>query len=153
MSLYNYLLKTTSKSCLFHIFLVVAYIPDTEDVRFYTPFNKVAETTTNPKILTDILRRGNNDDVSRSAAQNPNCPPELLAEVLKRDKDDWFSSDAAENPNCPFEAKFKWMRDNGKITKYDPNKHKIDKVEVKEVEEDEDLKNLEELLSFNLNKF
>jgi hypothetical protein len=142
---------------------------------------EVARTTTDPKILIDILRRGNNDWVSYYAAQNPNCPPEILAEVLRRGNDDGVSYYAVENPNCPPEilaevlgrgnndelsyyairhsncppeAKFKWFRDIGKITKYDPKKH-IKEFESKEVV-DEDLKKLEELVSeskFNFKKY
>jgi len=56
---------------------------------------------TPPEILTDILRRGKDDDVSRFAASNPNCPPEALTEVLRRGKDDLISGNAASNPNTP----------------------------------------------------
>jgi hypothetical protein len=55
-------------------------------------------------VLAEILRRGNDDFVSRYAAKNPNCPPEVLAEVLRRGKDDSVSCCAAENPNCPSEV-------------------------------------------------
>jgi len=65
---------------------------------------EVAETTKDPKILTDILRMDKNDWVSRSASRNPNTPPEVLAEVLRRGKDDNVSYYAAKNPNCPPEA-------------------------------------------------
>ena len=54
-----------------------------------------------PEALSDVLKRGNDDYVSRLAAENPHCPPETLSEVLKRGKDDYVSCDAARNPNCP----------------------------------------------------
>jgi len=60
----------------------------------------VAQDTKDPEILTKILRHFNDDDVSRSAIENPHCPPELLAEVLRRLKNDFVSKFAAFNPNC-----------------------------------------------------
>jgi hypothetical protein len=57
--------------------------------------------TTDPKILSDVLRRGVDDKISHYAALNPNCPPEVLAEVLRRGKDDVVSWKAAQHPNCP----------------------------------------------------
>src|SRR3989304_6478275 len=61
-----------------------------------------------PELLTEVLRRGKDDWVSRYAANNPNVPPELLTEVLRRGKDDWVSRYAARNPNCPPEEKWLW---------------------------------------------
>ena len=62
---------------------------------------KVAKTTTDSKILVEILRKENDDIVSQYAVQNPNCPPEMLVEVLKRGNNDWVSCYAARNTNCP----------------------------------------------------
>jgi len=106
---------------------------------------KIAVTTKDPKILTEILReelrRGNNDDISCDAITNPNCPDEvlvellrkkkngivswyaaeytnykeILVEVLKRGNDDTVSRYASENPNCPPEARIKWMQAIGMI--------------------------------------
>ena len=139
---------------------------------------EVAKTTTDPKILNDILRRGKDDnvsysaaqnpncppealaevlkrgkddDVSQSAAQNPNCPPEVLAEVLRRNKDDFVSYYAAKNPNCPPEAKIKWMRATGKIEREDPSKGHIVEYDTKEEVVDEDLEKLKKLISKNNN--
>ena len=57
--------------------------------------------STDPQFLSEVLKRGNNDEVSRRAALNPHCPPEALSEVLKRGNNDGVSRCAAENPNCP----------------------------------------------------
>ncbi len=58
-----------------------------------------------PEILVEILKKGNEDDVSKYAAGNPNCPPEMLIEVLRRKNDSRFinyvSIHAVDNPNCP----------------------------------------------------
>ena len=72
-------------------------------------YNEVtAIRTKDPEILAKILRKGNDDWVSRAAAKNDRCSPEALAEVLegvlRRGKDDWVSQNAAANPNCPPEA-------------------------------------------------
>jgi hypothetical protein len=68
---------------------------------------EIARTTKNPQILTDILRRGNDDSISRYAASNPKCPPEALAEILKRENSDDVSRTTAYsvalNPSCPLE--------------------------------------------------
>jgi len=106
-----------------------------------------------PEMLTEILRRGKNDLVSQFAAKNPNCPIGMLKEILKRDKNDSVSCQVLENPNCtiemvqdvlnrkindrisfhaatspncPKKAKIQWMIAVGKITKEDPQKHKIE---------------------------
>jgi hypothetical protein len=100
-----------------------------------------------PKALVEILRRGKNDMVSCYAAQNPNCPPEMLVEVLKRGKNNSVSYYAAFNPNCPPKEQYLWMKAIGRLTKFDPNKHVREKVEEKEVEEDPDIKKIEDLLA------
>jgi len=75
----------------------------------------VRDTFCSPEILTEVLRMGKNDAVSRYAAANLNCPPEVLAEVLRRGKNDLVSSDVAQNPNCPVEAVIKWKKEMGQI--------------------------------------
>lgn len=70
----------------------------------------LSEETTDPKILTEILRRGNEDWSSKNAAANPNCPPEILEEVLKRGNDDDVSQAAAQNPSCPPEMLIEILR-------------------------------------------
>jgi hypothetical protein len=62
---------------------------------------EVAQNTKDPKILTDILRKGNDDLVSCYAAENPNTPPEILVDILRKGKNDWVSGNAARNPNTP----------------------------------------------------
>ena len=132
---------------------------------------ELAQTTKDPKILADILRRGNNDNVSYYAASNPSTPPDALAEVLRRGKNDWVSQNVALNPSTPpdvltevlrrgnndwvsqnasenpssspFDV-YKWYEATGKITKFDPTKHILDKPK-EEPKEDPDLKRLEEL--------
>ena len=105
---------------------------------------KLATTTKDPKILADILRRGNDDYVSWNAASNPSTPPDALAEVLRRGNDDLVSQYAAKNPSSsPFDV-YKWYEAIGKITKFDPTKHILDKP-IEEPKEDPDLKRLEEL--------
>ena len=42
------------------------------------------KNTTDGKVLAEVLRRGNNDDVSQYAADNPNCSSEVLTEILRR---------------------------------------------------------------------
>jgi len=93
---------------------------------------EIARTTKDPKILTDILKRGNNCLVSLNAASNPNCPSEALVEVLKRGNNDGVSYWAIKNPNCPPEAIIKWMYLIGKIVKEDPSKHIIEYENNKE---------------------
>ena len=78
-----------------------------------------------PEFLKKVLDRGDNDDISQIAAMNLNCSPEALIMVLERGNDDWVSKYAAENINCPPEIKIKWMREMGKITRFNPEKHKI----------------------------
>jgi len=103
---------------------------------------KIARETKDPKILVEILRRGNNDLTSCEAARNPNCPPEILVEILKRGKNDRASYYAAlYNPNCPDESKIKWMQVVGKIVKEDPSKHIIEYEKIKE-DDFQDLKDL-----------
>jgi len=136
---------------------------------------EVAETTKDPKILTDILRmnknysascyaaqnpntppealaevlrRGNDYLVSYYAAQNPNTPPEALAEVLSKGKDDDVSRNASQNPNTPPKDVIDWMKTTGKIGKEDPKKHIIE-YDNKEEEIDEDLEKLKKLISNN----
>ena len=75
---------------------------------------KIAIDTTDPKILTDILKRGN---------------------------DDWLSWYASNNTNCPYEARIKWMMKVGKIVKEDSTKHIIEYENVKE-DDFQDLKDL-----------
>ena len=96
--------------------------------------------------LEMILKRGNNDSVSHYAAINPNCPPQALVEVLKQGNNDYVSYYAAKNPNCPALAKIRWMQATGKIEQEDPTKHIIEREEYKE---DEDLKKLRALISKN----
>jgi hypothetical protein len=130
---------------------------------------EVAKTTENPQILTKILKRGNDDRVSRCAVSNSNCPPEMLAETLKRGKNDWVSCCAADNsncpkemlveilkrekddgvsfyahlnPNCPDEEKIKWMQLTGRIEKEDESKGHIIEYENKKEDNFEDLKKL-----------
>jgi len=74
-----------------------------------------------PEMLVEILRRGNNDDwVSESAANNPNCPPEMLTEILRRGNDNWVSRWAANNPNCPPEMLTEILRrgNNNRVSEY-----------------------------------
>ena len=105
---------------------------------------ELARTTKDPKILADILRRGKDDEVSWNAAYNPSTPPDALAEVLRRGNDDYVSWNAASNPSSsPFDV-YKWYEATGKITKFDPTKHILDKP-IEEPKEDPDLKRLEEL--------
>ena len=37
--------------------------------------SEIAQTTKDPKILTEILKKGRNNNISQCAAQNINCPP------------------------------------------------------------------------------
>jgi len=78
---------------------------------------KIVRNTKDPKILTEILRKGNGDKISWIAAQNPNCPPEILVEVLKRRKSNsvsmysgYVSMYAAKNSNCPPEMLIKILK-------------------------------------------
>ena len=97
-----------------------------------------------PEILAEILKRGNNNDVSGYAAENPNCPPEALADVLNRGKNDYVSKWAAQNPNCPPLERVLWMKATGKIKDYDPNNpnHILEEVEEYKDEDMEALKKL-----------
>jgi len=94
-----------------------------------------------PEALVEVLKRGEDDDLSRYAVENPNCPPEALVEVLKRGNYDWVSIGAYNNPNCPTEAIIKWMQKIGKIGKEDPTKHIIEYENIKE-DDFQDLKDL-----------
>ena len=94
--------------------------------------------------LEMILKRGNDDGVSHYAATNPNCPGSALEMVLKQGNNDYVSYYAAKNPNCPALTKINWMRLTGKIGKEDPTKHIIEREEIKE---DEDLQKLRSLIS------
>jgi|GEM_PF-5084109 len=80
-----------------------------------------ARFTKDPEILRKILEKGNYDDTSVNAAHNLNCPPD---------------------------AKIKWMQIVGKIEKEDPNKHIIEKEEIKP---DKDLNKLRDMISSNKN--
>jgi hypothetical protein len=82
-----------------------------------------SKTTTNPDILKKILERGEADDVSFYAAQNPNCSTDTLKMVLERGNNinrimenvtkvnytsiDHVSFYALGNPNCPTELLIK----------------------------------------------
>ena len=101
--------------------------------------------STPSEALAEELSRGKEDDISCIAANNPNCPPEALAEILSRGKNDWVSRTAAVNPSCPPLVKIQWMRQVGLIGKEDPNRHIIEydsKIEV-----DEDLEKLKKMVS------
>ena len=63
---------------------------------------------------------------------NPDCPPKILAEILEKGEDDYVSCLAAINPNCPPEAKIKWMKEHELIGKEDPSKHIIEYENNKE---------------------
>jgi len=71
---------------------------------------KIAKETTDPKILTDILREENWTGVSWYAVRNENCPKEILTEILKRKKNDRISQYAVDNPNCPKNARKEWEK-------------------------------------------
>ena len=60
------------------------------------------------------------------AAYNPNCPSEVLVEVLKRGNDDEVSRYAASNQNCPPKARLEWYEATGQLTKYDPEKFELE---------------------------
>ena len=94
-----------------------------------------------PEILAEVLRREKDDDVSHWSASNPNTPPEMLAEVLKRGKNNWVSHYVSSNPNCPPESIINWMYAIGKIGKEDPKKHIIEYEKIKE-DDFQDLKDL-----------
>ena len=55
-------------------------------------------------VLSAVLGREGNDEISWLAAEHPNCTGKTLFKVLKRNKNDWVSLDAVRNPNCPAEA-------------------------------------------------
>ena len=101
----------------------------------------LARNTEDPRILTEILRKGEDNWISWNAARNHNCPIETLLEVLKRGKEDWVSWNAADNPNCPLEARIKWMQATGRIVKEDSTKHIIEYENNKE-DDFQDLKDL-----------
>jgi len=68
--------------------------------------------------------------------------PEILADILRRGENDWVSWCAAvKNPNCPPEIKIKWMKKYGLIKKEDPSKHIIEYENNKE-DDFQDLKDL-----------
>ena len=136
---------------------------------------QTARTTQNPEILAKILQNEKDDEVSRYAARNPNCPPEILEGILKRSKNNFYISGCAVmnpnfptetlleilkrgpsdrlfpsaiyNPKCPPEMKIKWMRENGVITQENPSKHIIDEGE--KVVEDKELDEFRKLISMN----
>ena len=82
-------------------------------------------------------------EITVEMVRNPKCPQEVLAEVLRRGKNDEVSRYAAENPNCPAQVAIKWRMATGKIQKEDPAIHDIDYGEKQQ--EDEDLKKLKEM--------
>ena len=86
-----------------------------------------------------------NTVIHQTAAKNPNCPVELLLEVLERGEDDDTSLLASENPSCPSEYRIKWLYKIGKITKEDSSKHIIEYENVKE--NSVDISDLKELLN------
>ena len=121
----------------------------------------IARDTTDPNILRDILLKNENDLVSCDAAQNPNCPSDALEYILKQNKNDYISMYAAQHHNCPEyllteilsrnknnlislgasknpnaspKSVLDWMRNTGRIDKYDPNKHRIDDKPDKDLE-------------------
>ena len=94
-----------------------------------------------PEILAKVLKRGEDNSVSENASKNPNCPPEMLIEILRRENDDYVSFNAIKNLNCPPEAKIKWMQVTGRIKKEDPTKHIIEYENNKE-DDFQDLKDL-----------
>jgi len=108
---------------------------------------EIAYSTKDSEILTEILKEGNNDNVSWEAARNTYCPPEILAEILKTGNNNDVSLNAYQNPNCPPEARINWMMKTGKIGKEDPKKHIIE-YENKKEDNFQDLKDL--LKNFDL---
>jgi hypothetical protein len=70
--------------------------------KFYN--KEIAKNTKDPNILINILKEGNNDDVSYYAAINSSVPPELSAEILRRGNDDLVSRALAGNPSTPPEV-------------------------------------------------
>ena len=107
------------------------------------PFAKeeIAIKTKDPEILSEILRKGNDDMISRHAVRNHSCPPEILTEILKRGKNNNVSWHASKNPNCPPKARLDWLEKTNQLTKYDPEIHELEKVP-----EDKDLEELKKLL-------
>ena len=67
------------------------------------------------------------DFYNKEIAIDPNTSPKILKKILERGKNDAVSWNAAINPNCPPEEKIKWMIKLGKITRFNPNKHELDK--------------------------
>jgi len=57
-----------------------------------------------PEILKEVLRRDSNNTIERLAALHPKCPPDMLWEILRREKIDNVTISAVRNPNCPPEA-------------------------------------------------
>jgi len=72
---------------------------------------------------------------------DPDCPFKILTEILEKEKNDNVSYYAAINPNCPPEAKINWMYKVGIIEKEDPKKHIIEYEKIKE-DDFQDLKDL-----------
>jgi len=72
---------------------------------------------------------------------NPDCPPKILTEILEKGEFNFASHCAYRNPNCPPEAKIKWMKEQGLIEKEDPKKHIIEYENNKE-DDFQDLKDL-----------
>jgi len=116
---------------------------DEEKMKKYTA--AFIKETKSKKILSEVLKRGNDDWVSWNAVSNPNCPASTLEMVLKRGKNDNVSYYAVKNPNCPALAKINWMRATGKIGQFDPSKHIMESDE-KEYKEDPDLQKLRDLI-------
>ena len=94
-----------------------------------------------PEVLAEILKTGRDDFVSGHAASNPKCPTEALTDVLKRCNNNWVSQHAAKNPNCPPKAILDWLEATGRLTKYDPKIHELEKTPI-----DKDLEELKKLL-------
>ena len=67
--------------------------------------------------------------------------PEILADILRRGENDWVSWCTIKNTNCPQEIKIKWMKKYGLILKEDPKKHIIEYEKIKE-DDFQDLKDL-----------
>jgi len=98
------------------------------------------------QILAKIIRDNTNHDIIRlCAVENPNCPIDVLEEILARKKYDLLAQYASKNKNCPLKAKIEWMIAVGKITKEDPQKHKIEYDE--KLVDDTDFNKFKDLVS------
>ena len=89
--------------------------------KYYT--EEIADNiNTNPKILWDILKEGNDDFISEKAALNPNCTSKILENILKRKRKSYVSYAAAKNPNCSSKMLFDILK---KITGVDLKNEKF----------------------------